>query len=362
MEEIKKILKNKKLLLIIGIVLISVIAVVLIIVSVTKEKVNIVENEVKQLKLVDYDGGNFKMKIPQGWKVITGGTEMFYAIRVYDEKDERNQIFAVLKAEPFLKSQAAKNWQAWYVKTTGNSTYKLFSEAIVLSPATVENFYKYFNSYATYAQKYEPTYANFNFPYLGSFQKIEQFESNTYLKSIAKQDKTLRATYATKNNKIAEGLFMGTIVEPTKIYAGNIDTSFYSIYNVIFISSAKDEFINYKDILTKSLSTLEYKQSFVNATNSAINAKTQAALKANATVQAAFDSYNNAWSARQTTYDITSQKYSDATLGYGSRVYNVETGEVYKAYNGFLDDYDGKKYKEATDDMYTNPIAGYIEK
>ena len=56
-----------------------------------------------------------------------------------------------------------------------------------------------------------------------------------------------------------------------------------------------------------------------------------------------------------------SQKQSDATLGY-ERVYDTETNEIYKAYNGFTDDYDGKRYKSITDDMYAEKTSGYIEK
>ena len=56
-----------------------------------------------------------------------------------------------------------------------------------------------------------------------------------------------------------------------------------------------------------------------------------------------------------------SQKQSDATLGY-ERVYDTETGEIYKAYNGFTDDYDGERYKSITDNMYTKKTSGYIEK
>ena len=37
-----------------------------------------------------------------------------------------------------------------------------------------------------------------------------------------------------------------------------------------------------------------------------------------------------AWENRQTTYDIMSQKQSDATLGY-ERVYNTDTGEIYES-------------------------------
>ena len=67
------------------------------------------------------------------------------------------------------------------------------------------------------------------------------------------------------------------------------------------------------------------------------------------------------WNKRSNSYDIISQKQSDATLGY-ERVYDTETNEVYKAYNGFTDVYQGNRYQPITDDMYKAPISGYIEK
>ena len=68
----------------------------------------------------------------------------------------------------------------------------------------------------------------------------------------------------------------------------------------------------------------------------------------------------SAWENRQKSYDIMSQKQSDATLGY-ERVYDTETGDIYKAYNGFTDDYYGNRYQGITDDMYSEAVSGYIE-
>ena len=73
------------------------------------------------------------------------------------------------------------------------------------------------------------------------------------------------------------------------------------------------------------------------------------------------DMIMDSWNKRNNSYDIISQKQSDATLGY-ERVYDTETGEVYRAYNGFTDDYSGSRYQAITDDMYTSTISGYIEK
>ena len=51
---------------------------------------------------------------------------------------------------------------------------------------------------------------------------------------------------------------------------------------------------------------------------------------------------------------------SDATLGY-ERVQDTETGEYYRAENGFTDWYDGTRYRPATDNAaYLTPVSGYI--
>ena len=48
---------------------------------------------------------------------------------------------------------------------------------------------------------------------------------------------------------------------------------------------------------------------------------------------------------------------------YGNKVlYDTETNEIYKAYNGFTDDYTGERYQTITDNMYTEKVTGYIEK
>ena len=73
------------------------------------------------------------------------------------------------------------------------------------------------------------------------------------------------------------------------------------------------------------------------------------------------DMIMSSWEARNNSYDIISQKQSDATLGY-ERVYDIETGDIYKAYNGFTDDYSGDRYQPIIDNMYTQVTSGYIEK
>ena len=71
------------------------------------------------------------------------------------------------------------------------------------------------------------------------------------------------------------------------------------------------------------------------------------------------DGIMDSWNKRQTSYDITSQKQSDATLGY-ERIKDTETGEIYRATNGFMDGYSGTRYQAVSDSDYTLGIDGYI--
>ena len=56
----------------------------------------------------------------------------------------------------------------------------------------------------------------------------------------------------------------------------------------------------------------------------------------------------------------TGLKGSDATLGY-ERVQDTQTGEYYRAENGFTDWYHGTRYRPANEKAaYLSPVSGYI--
>lgn len=329
--------------------------------SATKEDVKIVANEASKLTLEEYKTDNFTMKKPTGWTVETGGTGIFYVIRVYDPQNTNNQVYLMLKVQPLLKNTSAKtSWQNYYSMSGNNSQYKLFADAVVLDNPTTEGFYKKFDEISTYLSSLEPTLSTMKFPKFSNFTKIEEFESSASMKSVALDSKVLRGTFTGENSKEGEGLFMASVVNFGNQYQGGVDMGYYMIYDIMSITSAKDEFIDYKDILLESVNSIEFTDSYVKQTIDDSNAQTQKALELNASMQKAFDSYMSAWENRQKSYDIMSQKQSDATLGY-ERVYDTDTGEIYKAYNGFTDDYQGNKYQSITDNMYTEKTSGYIE-
>lgn len=323
-------------------------------------QVKIVANKVDSLSLEDYKSDVFTMKKPKGWNVISGGAGIYYAIKVYDPNDSNNGLFLMLKMQPLLKSNAAKkSWQQYYKLAGGQ--YSLFANAVVLDNPTTEGFYKKFNEIGKYMNNVEPTLSNFAFPVYKNFTKKDEQASTASMKNVAMDSKVLRATFDGENNKKGEGMFLASIVNFGNQYSGGADLSYYMVYDIMSITSNESEFIDYKDILLKSINSIEFSDAYVKKTIDDGNAQTKQALQLNAQIQKAFDSYMSAWENRSKTYDIISQKQSDAILGY-ERVYNSDTGEIYKAYNGFTDDYKGELYKSVTDDMYTVKTSGYIEK
>ena len=328
-----------------------------------KENVKIRENEVRQLTLEDYSTDVFSMKKPKGWTVEGAGIGVFYAIRAYDPQNTNNQVFLMVKMQPLLKSDSAKSaWQNYYNLSGGNAQYKVFANAVVLNNPTTEGFYKKFGEISSYVNSIEPTLSSFKFPTFNSFIKQEEFDSTASMKNVALDSKVLRATFKGDNGKDGEGLFLASVVDfGSGQYQAGVDTSFYMVYDIMSVTSEKDKFIDYKDILLQTVNSIEFSDSYVKTTIDNSNAQTQKALELSASIQRAFDSYMSAWENRSKSYDIMSQKQSDAMLGY-ERVYDTENGDIYKAYNGFTDDYDGERYKSISDNMYTEPTYGYIDK
>ncbi len=249
------------------------------------DNVKIVESEASKITLEEYKTDNFTMKKPKGWTVETGGTGIFYTIRVYDPQNTNNQVYLMIKMQPLLKSASEKSaWQNYYNLSGNNPQYKVFTEAVVLDNPTTEGFYKKFNEVTSYASSIEPSFSSMKFPKFTNFTKKEEFESSASMKSVALDSKVLRATFTGDNSKEGEGLFMASIVNFGNQYNGGVDMGYYMIYDIMAITAEKDELINYKDILLDSVNFIEFSDAYVKQTIDNGNAQTQQALALNASI------------------------------------------------------------------------------
>jgi len=320
------------------------------------KKVSIVKNEASKIEYEKYDNGLVSLNIPKGWKVVVAPFDyIHYSFKVYNPEDPNYMFLFGMKLEGFNKSQAAKNWQKTYYPSN------IFAQLPVIDPQTTEAFYKIWNETAAYVNandaksEYLPKFNDFNI--------IENLGKNEIGGDI------LRATYK-NGDKTIQGLFTASVMSAGNYYVNSnvfnltspkIDVWPLNVYNIIFMNTPDEEFTNWQSILDNCLATMEFSQTFISEFNKE-EANIMRTIQAN---QKIYDSISDmimdSWEKRNNSYDIISQKQSDATLGY-ERVYDTDTGEIYKAYNGFTDDYSGSKYKPISDDMYTKPTAGYIEK
>ena len=313
--------------------------------------VKIRQIETKSLKYVEYNNGLVKLKVPEGWKVDVIGDYIHYTVKAYDPNNPTYQFFFNLKTEGYNKSEAAKAWQKKFYPN------KIFAKNPVISTKDTEGFYKIFNELGPLNNT-----SAFTFPTITDFTVIEKLG-----KGLVGGD-VLRATFKDQDGNDAEGLFSAYVYDVGPYYvsedflsAKQVDIQYLNVYDTIFITAPKDEFINWEEPLSVIASSLEFTDKFLSGFNSEQDAVMKNFQNVRNICNQITDGIMDSWEKRNASFDIMSQKQSDATLGY-ERVYDTKTGEVYKAYNGFTDDYDGKRYKTITDDMYTKGISGYIEK
>ena len=312
------------------------------------KKIKITPSESSQIEYEDYDNGLISLKIPKGWKVeIPQVDYIHYTFKVYNPDNKDYMFIFGLKLEGFLKSEKARST---FAKLYPDA---VFSKLSPIDPQTTEGFYKVWNSNAKLANDIDLKYEYF--PYFTDFEVIDTLGRTNLGGDI------LRATFKSDSGTAMQGLFTASVYDAGSYYMYGVDLAPLNVYNIIMMMAPDEDFINYQEIYDKCLGTLTFSNTFMNGFNNA-EANLVSTVNANQKIYDEMsDMIMDSWEKRNNSYDIISQKQSDATLGY-ERVYDTETNEVYRAYNGFTDEYKGNRYQSIPDDMYTSAISGYIVK
>ena len=321
------------------------------------KSLKITKSETKEIKYEDYDNGLVSLKIPKGWKVDIAPVDyIHYSFKVYNPNNKDYMFLFGLKQEGFLKSEKARST---YAKLYPDA---VFSKLAAIDPQTTEAFYKVWDSNVKLSNETELKVDYF--PYLNEFTVIEKLGTNDLGGDI------LRATFKNSNKELMQGLFTSSVksigtyyinTDMWNLFSPKVDVSPLNVYNIILMTAPDAEFNNWASIMDYCISTISFSDKFVSGFNKEESVLTSTILANQKVYDSISDMIMDSWEKRSNSYDIISQKQSDATLGY-ERVYDTDTNEVYRAYNGFIDEYDGNKYKPITDDMYTNTISGYITK
>ncbi|MBR3523632.1 MAG: hypothetical protein IKN87_02995 [Bacilli bacterium] len=314
-----------------------------------EEKIKIVKAETSKIKYEEFDNGLIKLQIPKGWKVYIPKVVTYsgYSFRVYNPENPDIGYMFSLCTSGFPKSEADR---AYFYSLYPAA---IFGQLSAVDPHTTEGYY---NAWAHNAKLANESQLGEDFFIVTTdWEMVENLGKGPFGGDI------LRGTYLNSNGEKMQGLFTATVVESGIDILLGLNIEPLKSYHNIILHAPDADFNEWVSILDYSISTLEFSDAFISGFLKE-EASEVAAVKANAKIYDEIsDMIMDSWNKRSNSYDIISQKQSDATLGY-ERVYDVETGDVYRAYNGFTDGYNGSKYQTVTDDMYTLTISGYIEK
>ena len=302
--------------------------------------VKITKNETSKIEYEDFNNGLVSMKIPKGWKVDVGPFDyIHYTFMAYNPENPSYRIYFNMKSEGYLKT---KKMRDWYKNLYPTSPFALMP---YIDPQTTEKFYQVFTEAMSLNDQ-----TKFKFPVIKDFKQVERIGINLTAGDI------IRGNYKDENGNLIDGIFSATIKEVSLYYVTALN-----VYTTIFYTTPDGMLPEWENILNYCVSTITFSEKYIKG----FNEQEKIIMTTISANQKIYDemteSITRGWENRQSTYDIISQKQSDATLGY-ERVYDTETNEIYKAYNGFTDDYKGERYKSVTDNMYNLPTAGYIEK
>lgn len=297
------------------------------------------------LELVNVSNEVFSMDMPVDWQWETVGQFTQFGVRTWDPEHPERQVFFYSKMEPLTKSAAARDFyrqQAAWV--AGDSLAQMYADAPVLDPPQVAGFFTLFDTYVAFVRAYGNQHT---LPELAGFEVLEAGALQTPIDRMTVDDAVLLARF-TAGGVPSEGLFAASVVDFGSYFVQGIDTLPLSVYNITGISASAGDFIHLQEDLTRSLASFAFTPEYVAAAERANEEGTEAMLQWAETVNGAYDSYNQTWWDRQPRNDALAQQDSDQDLGY-DRLYDTETGEIYRAELGFYDAYDTNR------DEYGNP-------
>ena len=311
-------------------------------------EIQITLTEASQIEYEVFDNGMVSLEIPKGWKVDAPYVGFAsYTFKVYDPDDANYMFLFGLKLTGFMKTEEAREAFA--------SIYpdSLFGRLAAIDPMTTEKFFSVWNQNVQIVNEEQLRYPYF--PFLNDFTVIEN------LGQLSIGGDILGATFENDKGEPMQGLFTTSLFSPGSYYMYGYDMMPLSAYHNILMMAPDAEFNNWSSIMSHCLETIQFSPAFMEGFYRE-EENMVALVQANAKIYDEIaDMIMDSWNRRSYSYDIMSQKQSDATLGY-ERVYNTETGEVYLAYLGFLDEYSGTLYQSVTDEMYILAITGYIGK
>ena len=161
-----------------------------------------------------------------------------------------------------------------------------------------------------------------------------------------------------ENGREGEGIYSAVVMESRDVWAGGMNYGMWEI-NCIFTEwTPLGALVNWQPVLSTVAQSFQYTDYYIQEWRSVLG--TNASPEGQTNIG---DSVLEAFEERSTADTILQEKRSDM-IGEYERVVDNESGDIYRAYNGFLDDIGSEqtRYTPITDDQYAEGFVGWIDK
>lgn len=162
-----------------------------------------------------------------------------------------------------------------------------------------------------------------------------------------------------QNGLAGEGIYTAAIMDSPDVYVSGRNYGVWEINCTFNEWAPQGELVNWLPVLSQIAQSFAYTDYYVQEWKNWLN-PTGSSASPDGTVS---DSVLDSFEERDRADTILQEKRSDM-LGEYERVYDNETGKIYRAYLGLLDDLDPgqTRYVPITDDQYADGYAGYIDR
>ena len=251
--------------------------------------------DVPALNLVKYDGKFFSVMLPKNWKIETMGQYNTFGFRAWDPANPDYQIFYYGKLNPFMKSEAARKWNAGWAHV--GFPYNVCADTIVVEPGDVSMLFNGWNKFAENVAKYTGTAyePGFSFAPLNSFKKMDIIPISTYFSSIASAEAIVLGSFRSEQDTECYAKLCASLVPGKPEYQDGIDLSFMEAYSVSGVLAPAGSFLGVEQILSEAIYSLDFTQAYVKEADEYTKKSGEDAMASNAALQATYEKYNEAW-------------------------------------------------------------------
>jgi hypothetical protein len=285
------------------------------------------------LKLVDYRGEFFSMKIPEGWKVDAGVLPtdcMAYWVIAYDPADPIRRVFYVNKLADFCTSQQQLNELiAWKQQYPGTTDWIL---PVLLNPITPSNMMEKLGDLRDAAEYYNGTATKSFFPRYEGMHVVSSIPNPPVLQSLIGPTELMRAMF-TVDNMPGQGMFLATVSNLSAPWGGSMtDGNIFGArtYGFAGVTAGQWEYYTLQPSLIASATSLVIDMDFMNGCTHYVQQDISARQDdINRTQQEPFDIIQSTWAERQRSQDIQAEKFSDY-IRDDTRIYDPSNDQVYR--------------------------------